>query len=452
MYPELRSPPDSNPIGDCRPRRRILYLAHRLPYPPDKGDRIRSYHFLSYLAARHEVYLAAFADDTVCPEHLAVLRTICRAVRVVPWRKSTAARRAFASLLRGEPFTVGAFASPEMHRLLEHWSSALRFDAAVAFSSAMAPYALTVPATRHVLDFCDADSEKWREWSEHCSRPLRRLWQAEARRLADDERRWARLADCTTFITPRERAVLTGLDSALCCEVVRNGVSLPPVAPPPAETCEPIVGFVGAMDYAPNVDGIRTFVREVWPLIRTRCPTAELHVIGRDPVSSIRKLHGRDGILVTGTVDDVGEHIRRLRVGIAPLRIARGIPNKALELMAHGRPLVATPAVAACLELRPARDFFMGESATEFAGAVTLLLTDDAACASLADAGRAAVARNYDWETPLRQFEAVVLATGTDDGAKLDRLSAHTRRTIETAGRFSRSATADIEHAATFRV
>lgn len=416
-------------------RQRILYLAHRLPYPPDKGDRIRSWHIVSHLARHHDIWLACFADEPPRPEQLAALERTCRAVAVVPFDARRARVRSALSLVMGQSFSRAAFADPWMDATLARWCQAEQFDAVVAFSSVMAPYALAAPAARHILDYCDCDSAKWADYSAQSCLPLRWLWQREARRLRAEEHRWAEEADATVLITERERRelqkparaprtiseILKSEDRKVRARtvVIPNGVRVPEQSGARAESLGPIVGFVGAMDYRPNAEGILWFARHVWPRIRTRIPDARLLIIGRDPNYAVRRLHATHGVIVTGTVPRVTELIQQIRVGIAPLRIARGIPNKVLELLAARRPVVATSAVAACLPRKATSAIRVVDDEEMFAHEVLALLADDFECGRAADAGRRFVLARFSWEAGLRSFEEIV--TGRCRSAEIAR-------------------------------
>jgi len=448
------NPDEFDTVACSTPQRRhILYLAHRLPYPPDKGDRIRSWHVVSHLTRRHDLSLACFADEPPRPEHVAALERTCRDVAIVPFDFHRARTRAALSLVMGRSFSRAAYADPWMRAIVARWSSTRRFDAVIALSSVMAPYALAVPAARRILDFCDCDSAKWSDYAARSAMPTRWLWRREARRLRAEERRWAESADATVLITERERQelhrparpprtiadILDAEHRKLCARtlVIPNGVRVPAYSGTPAESLGPIVGFVGAMDYRPNVDGIVWFVGQVWPQIRSARPEAQLIIIGRNPSRRVRRLDGRHGITVTGTVSNVADRLHRIRVGVAPLQIARGIPNKVLEMLAARRPVVATSAVAACLARAAASAIRICDDSAIFAHEVVSLLNDDDACRRAAEAGRQFVLARHAWEPGLRAFEALV--TGDSAGCEPARGQNTARREIhpraEIAGR-----------------
>lgn len=383
---------------------KILFLAHRLPYPPNKGDKIRSFHELEHLSRRHRVWCATFVDDPADLPHVTRLEDYCQAVAAVPLSRTRATARGFWHQLRGGTATEGFYADRRMGALLRGWARTVCFDAVVVFSSGMAPYGLECPARRRVLDFCDWDSAKWAEYARRGG--LRgRLFGVEARRLAQREVHWARRYDACTIITQQEAADRQHAALDEHPVVVRNGVGLRPLAPLPAE---PRVGFVGAMDYPPNVDAVCWFAEEIWPGVRARCPEARFQIVGRRPGRRVRRLAEHPGIEVVGEVSAVGAYLDGFAVAIAPLRIARGLQNKALEAMAAGRPLVLTPAAARGIGAEHGRQYLIAEDPVRFAAQVTALLADRRRAAALGEAARAFVADHFDWRREMAKLEALL--------------------------------------------
>ncbi|MCK6457112.1 MAG: TIGR03087 family PEP-CTERM/XrtA system glycosyltransferase [Phycisphaerae bacterium] len=399
------------PRSESPRRARILYLAHRLPYPPDKGDRIRSYQILRHLAERHDVDLVAFIEPAATPGHIETLRRLCRSVTTVPWTRFAAAARAGVGFLLGRSLTRAAYDFTAVHRAVRQFTAHRPYDAAVAFSSSMTPYALAVPARRRILDFCDADSEKWSDLASAMRGPRAWFLRCEARRLRRDEFDWSRRADLTVFVHERERRLLTAHGTPGPTTVIGNGVRVPLDPPPDASDADRVVGFLGALHYRPNADAVRWFLRCVWPIVRRRVPNATFRIIGPQPPRDLGRWDGRDGILVTGRVEDLGAALAPIRVGVAPLRISRGVPNKVLDFLAHRRPVVATPAAAGGLLAAPGRDLLVADRPTDFAARVVELLIDDVLCDAYARAGHRCVLARYSWEPLLVEFERAVLGT-----------------------------------------
>jgi sugar transferase (PEP-CTERM/EpsH1 system associated) len=388
---------------------RLLYLCHRIPFPPDKGDKIRSWHEVEYLAARHEVDVFTLLDDPRDEEHVATLARHVRrlvAVWLDPW---AARRRAARALFRGDSLTAAWFAEPRLRDELAGAAAAEDYDAAMVFSSNVAPL-LDGIALPRVVDFVDVDSAKFRDYAATADFPPREaLLRLEARRLQRLEARLAAEADATVVCAAREAEALRVFAAPRRLAVIRNGVDTEhfrPVAAgdPCATPCEMV--FTGAMDYHANVDAVRWFCDEVLPRVRRVAPGARLRIVGSNPTRAVLKLRGRPGVEVTGRVADVRPHLWSARVAVAPLRVARGIQNKVLEALACGVPVVATPAALGGLERLAGA--VPADGATEFANVVAHLLRDPPQRAALGAAGAAAVGREFGWATSLAHLEPLL--------------------------------------------
>jgi sugar transferase (PEP-CTERM/EpsH1 system associated) len=398
-------------------RKRILFLAHRVPFPPDKGDRIRTFHQLAHLSARHDVFLACFADGPADPNPAAFLRRRCMEVGVVRRRRAAGLLRAAGACLSGEPLSCAAYRDPRMTTLLEAWARSGPFDVVTAFSACMAPYALAVPARRRVLDLCDADSRKWLEYSERSLAGLASVYRLEGRRLCDFERACLHRFDATIVITDRERDSVDPRGRCATLAVVGNGVHAPEGGRPPI-VADPVISFIGEMSYPPNAMGARWLAEEVWPQVRAEVPEARLMIVGRNPPRGVRRLGRRRGVEVTGAVPEVRPYLRSSRAVAAPLAIARGLQNKVLEAMASGRPVVATSAVCRGLRVQPGVDILMADEAEAFAARLVDLCSDIDLCERIAAAAGRAVTRHYRWDEVLTEYEGVILGPGAEAEAR----------------------------------
>ncbi len=388
----------------------ILYLAHRIPYPPNKGDKLRAFRQIERLSRRHFVRCVCFIDDPVDFRHVESLKRVCGDVLAVPLNRRRATLKGLWGLARGRTITESFYAHCAMREALRRACMEIRFDVAVAFSSSMAPYALSVPAERHVLDLCDCDSEKWAAYSQYASPATRWLYALESRRLATCERQWANSFDATMVVTESEAQTLRPHIERGKLHVVGNGVDVVPLCPvaKPGVVGAPVVGFVGVMDYFPNVDAVCWFAEHCWPSIRAQVPRAELRIVGRSPVGRVRRLTRRAGITVVGEVENVAEQLREFDVSIAPLRIARGVQNKVLEAMAAAKPVVVTPQVAASFGAVDGHDCVVADAPDRVARAVTRLLLDPIERTRIGESGRRFVTANFRWEDQLQRFEQIV--------------------------------------------
>jgi sugar transferase (PEP-CTERM/EpsH1 system associated) len=402
---------------------RLLFLTHRLPFPPDKGDKIRAYHFIRCLSARHDVDVAALADDPLDldPERHLALRSVCRRLDVV-WRSKTRARTAAAllALPQGNAASLPFFHSPRLARIVQDGIAARRYDAVLAHSAPMTSY---VPATRglvRVADLCDVDSEKWRQYAGSAPPFTRWLYAREAFLLRRHESSIAREWNAVAVASSHEAAIFRNFCKDGELAVVPNGVDGERFAPSGITRDDATVLFVGVMDYRPNVDGVLWFHREVWPLVRRAVPAARFRVVGPRPVDAIRALDdqarpgARTGTRVAGYVDDLQRELGTATLAVAPLHIARGVQNKVLEALAAGLPVVSTTAAWEGIAAQAGRDLLVADAAQPFADAIVRLLRSPVLCDTLGRAGRSAVLANHAWGAHAATLEALLAGEKAD--------------------------------------
>ncbi len=392
----------------------ILFLVHRLPYPPDKGDRIRTYHILKYLSERARVHLACLADEPVDNAAVAILRRFAAQVRVARIDGLGRWPRALGSLLTGGSISEGAFASPEFRAILRQLTQATPFRACLASASSLVPY-LQMPELRDVpaiVDLIDVDSQKWLDYAAGSTIPRRWLYRLEASRLRRVEQHLASWARGVVVTTPVEAAIYDRLTASGAARVVANGVDLDYFRPEPGET-ELSCVFVGALDYRPNVEGVCWFCREVWPTLRARRPDVRLLLVGRRPAPAVQRLSEQPGVEVVGQVPDVRPYLRRAAVAVVPLQIARGVQNKVLEALAMAKAVVASPQCVAGLQTQRDVHLKIADSAADWTDIIVDLLTDKNERDQLGAAGRRYVEQYHRWETCLTPLgDLLVEATG----------------------------------------
>lgn len=356
---------------------RVLVLTHRLPYAPDRGDRVRAYHVLQMLRTKADVELVSFVHDAEEASHLAEVQAFvphATALTIPEFRKYA---RAVQALANARPLTHALLDAPGMHATLRHICATRRPDVVLAYCSGMARFALEPPLNRvpFVLDFVDVDSQKWRDLAKTATVPLSWLYRREAATLEEFEARAATAAQAALVVNSREADVARELAPKANVVVMPNGVDADRLAPagPPVNNAR--VVFCGVMSYAPNDEGMRWFVRESWPQLKTARPDATLAIVGSDPTPALKALCARDSsIVVTGRVTDVRPWLWESAVAIAPLHVARGIQNKVLEAIGAGLPAVITEAVAKGLPGAVARATSVANSPSSFAKRVSDLL------------------------------------------------------------------------------
>jgi len=398
----------------------LLYLVHRLPYPPDKGDKVRSFHLLQHLLARHRVFLGTFVDDPQDEVHIETLRGMCVGLHVARLNPKRAKVASLLGLLRGEALTLQYYRNAGLQAWVNETIASQAIDSALVFSSSMAQYVQRAqvkqasqagsPAAPPLLvDFVDVDSAKWAEYAGHHRWPMSWLYGREGRRLLACEREVATAAQRSFFATEKEAEIFRQLapESAARVEAMNNGVDAHFFSPAadrssPFDAGELPLVFTGAMDYWPNVDAVTWFSQNVLPRLRATRPRLRFHIVGRAPTPAVRALASvGNGVVVTGTVPDVRPYLQHAAVVVAPLRLARGIQNKILEAMAMGRPVVAASACVDALTAQPGREILEATEADDYLRCIEGLLAAPDRAAAIGMAGRHCVLARYTWAAHL---------------------------------------------------
>lgn len=388
---------------------RVLFLTHRLPYAPNRGDRLRAFHIIAALRQFAEIDLVSFVHDDEEEGHASDLVSDAVAVWPVRVHRSRNLMLLPQALATGRPLTHVLLHSHALRPTLDRVMASHVPDVILAYCSGMARFALDPPLNRIplVLDMVDVDSEKWAALARVSSLPKQQIYRREARCLALFEERACRASAATLVVNARERADLSRRSPDARIEVVENGVDLQMLmaAARPAESS--IVVFCGVMDYQPNVDGVLWFVRDVWPRVRGARPDATLLIVGAKPASSIRRLASQaGGIEVTGSVPDVRPYLRRAAVSVAPLWTGRGVQNKVLEAVACGLPCVITSVVRDGLPAAVLPACVTADLPSSFASAVADLL-------GLGAAARRSITETIDlapltWPRRLEQLRPIL--------------------------------------------
>ncbi len=389
----------------------ILYLVHRLPYPPNKGDKVRSYNLLKHLARQHRVYLGTFIDDPDDEPHIATVRALCADVHVARLDPRFARILSLSSLLASEALTLGYYRSSALRSWVNETCQRRHIDTAVIFSSAMAQYLEEQPRIPTIIDFVDVDSAKWTEYAPRHRWPLSWLYRREGILLLDYERRMAARASRSFFATDKEVALF--IQKAPECRVrvqtMSNGVdadyfSADDTRSSPFRSDELPVVFTGAMDYLPNVDAATWFASEVLPGLLQRWPAARFYIVGRSPAAEVLAL-ASDRIVVTGTVDDVRPYLQHAATVVAPLRIARGIQNKILEAMAMSRQVIASTDCAAAVDAVVGQELLTAASPEEYVAAISQVLEAPETGTALGGAARQRVVERYTLEAHMEAID-----------------------------------------------
>jgi polysaccharide biosynthesis protein PslH len=384
----------------------LLFLSHRIPFPPEKGDKIRSFHLLKHLAAHYRVFLGTFVDDPADWRHVDALKALCAEVRALPLRPPAQRLRSLIGFATGEALTLPYYRQGALQQWVDEIIGREGIRRCFVFSSAMAQYVIRHTNLKRVLDLVDVDSEKWRQYASERRWPMSWVYRREADRLLDFEAAAALACDASLLVTDAEKALFAGRapQAAARTYVVANGVDSDYFAPSadfkrPFAHDEAAIVFTGAMDYWPNADAACWFESAVLPAVVREHPRARLYVVGMNPLPAVEALARNPAVAVTGRVPDIRPYLQHASVVVAPLRIARGVQNKVLEAMAMERSVVTTAACANALSAARGRELLVANDAAEFAAQVNRALSGEQP--DLGKAARARVRTDYDWRRNL---------------------------------------------------
>ena len=382
---------------------KLLYLVHRIPYPPNKGDKIRSFHFLQALAAEYRIFLGTFIDDPDDKQHIDALKPFCADTCCIDLNPKFGKIKSLTGLLSGEALSLPYYLNRELQEWVDKTTNEEGIERVMIFSSPMAQYVEKYTNLHWVADFVDVDSDKWQQYALSKRWPASWIYRREAEKLLAYEQHIAARADATIFVSEQEADLFKTLapESAAKISFVNNGVdtdrfdpNLSCEKPFPAE--QQTIVFTGAMDYWANVDAVTWFAEQVFPAIKSRLPDVRFYIVGSKPAKEVLQLAEKEAaISVTGRVDDVRPYVAHADVVVAPLRIARGIQNKVLEAMAMAKPIVATSAAMEGIPGGADLQVAIADAPEDFASQVLRFLEQPVESANV---NRHYVESDFSWE------------------------------------------------------
>jgi len=428
----------------------LLFLSHRIPYPPDKGEKIRAWHMFLHLAQRFRMHLGCFVDDPDDAARVGELRPLCADLACIPINRRMQRLKALVRARPGQPLTLGYFHDARLQRWVDATLARHAIQHIFVYSSAMAHYvmrnampseALVEPPVGgsigksgatpvRVLDMVDVDSAKWTAYATTAGWPARAVFAREGRTLLALERRAAHAFTRSIFVSEAEWRHFVALapEAMATTGWVDNGVDLAHFSPAlafadpfPATTPRgvPWLVFTGRMDYRPNIDAVTWFASAVMPGLRTRVPDARFAIVGASPAEAVSRLAELPGVIVTGRVPDTRPWLAHASIVVAPLRIGRGTQNKVLEGMAMARPVIATPEAFEGVQAMPERDILLASGAEQTIERIIEVLSGRHP--ELGAAGRRAVERRHDWAVTLTKLDDLF-----PEDPVLNRLAANT--------------------------
>ena len=391
----------------------LLFLAHRIPYPPNKGDKIRSYHFLKGLTEKYNIHLAAFIDDPEDWAYVDKVKALTADSLFVNINPSLAKIKSLSGLISKKALTLPYYQSSQMQAWVDKTILEKKIEKTFIFSSAMAQYVQNYHELEIIIDFVDVDSDKWLQYSKKTKWPMNWIYKREAKRLLEFDAKVARLAKMSIFVSQQESLLFKRLVDAKQNRIsyVNNGVDIDYFTvneqnenPYPGKNN--IIVFTGAMDYWANADAVTWFVNEVFPMIRQQCTDAQFYIVGSKPTKEVVNLGKKESVFVTGRVDDIRPYLSYSNVVVAPLLIARGIQNKVLEAMAMGKRIVATPQAIEGINI--SNQAVSVEANGEAFSMQVLSYLNACKISNFANENRHFVEKNFSWDASLKRLTQMI--------------------------------------------
>jgi sugar transferase (PEP-CTERM/EpsH1 system associated) len=382
---------------------KILFLSQRVPYPPNRGDKITTWRLVERMKRKHDVRVIAFAHDEGDETAARELEAKGIPTRTFPYRDRWKKLASVPLLATQTPLTLGVYGSKALQAEVDRAIGAC--DMAYAYSSSMGAFLEKHDGKPRVMHFGELDSDKWRQYGERARFPMSWVYQRERRTLLAFERRIAGSFSENVLCTPLEQQIFSQQIPGAHSIVLRNGVDLEQFKPATSPPEPGHIVFTGVMNYYPNADGCIWFAREILPLVQKEFPGARFTIVGAHPAPDVQRLSEIAGVTVTGFVNDTRDWLGRAAISVAPLRIARGIQNKVLEAMAMGLPVVGTTCATQGVEGVNERDFLVRDDVEGLSRAVCALLGEPARARELGARARRFVEDRYDWEVVFRPLD-----------------------------------------------
>jgi len=403
-------------------RETILFLCHRIPYPPNKGDKIRAYHLLQFLRQHYDVVLGCFIDQPEDRQHVSHLQGEVAELFAIPIRPWRSRLKMVGGLLKNRPLSLAFYDYPEMHAWVRRSVEHHKIKRMLVYSSQMGQFgehpSVQMQMLRKAIDFVDVDSDKWLQYSHSHRGPMRWLYSREHRTLARYEQKLAEQFDHSVFVSPCEAKLFAAKVPSSRHKVIgiENGVDfsyfdpalLDDLTNPYLDLSGPVLVFTGAMDYWANVNAMIWFCQEVWPELLLIRPDLRLYIVGANPSDKVKQLGKLAGVEVTGRVDDIRPYIGCADVVVAPMRIARGIQNKVLEAMAMARPVVASAMAWEGLDIPLQQRPYLAEQVSQWVEMIDTLLKDDTQADHIGWHNRRAVVERYSWQGCLGRWVEIL--------------------------------------------
>lgn len=387
---------------------KIVVLLSRIPYPLEKGDKLRAWHQIKELSQHHDIYLACLNDSKIHPEAEKKLKEICKEVLFFSLNKIGIGLRLFQGLFTNTPFQVHYFHSGKIHRKIQKYIQEIQPDHIYAQLIRVSEYVKNIHHIPKTLDYMDALSKGMDRRISKSSGLLKIFLKKESKRLLEYENLIFDYFENKTIISEQDRNLIYHPDQKKI-QIISNGVDTEYFAPQPSEKKYDLL-FNGNMSYPPNIDCVHFIAEKVLPLVQKKYPDIRFLISGANPVNSVQQLAHKN-ILVSGWMDDIRQAYSSSRIFLAPMQIGTGLQNKLLEAMAMEMPCLTTDLANNALGAEPGKHILIANTPEEMAEEIDRLLTLDSYREKIAANGRQFVTENYNWKSATALLEKLMLAT-----------------------------------------
>jgi sugar transferase (PEP-CTERM/EpsH1 system associated) len=389
---------------------KILFISHRIPYPPNKGDKLRAFNIIKHLAQKHEISLACMVESREELKYVADLKPYCKQIYgeyISPFKcRLNYVRYLFSNY----PLTMAHFYSVRFKQHIARLIAQNKYDLLYIYSAAMSQYVLDIDRIPKLLDLVDADCQKWLSYAEYAHFPMSSVYRLEGERTRGYERAVCPKFSACTLVSTVEKQILEQFMPGGNLHVVPNGINQEPYLPylKRKEPATPNLLFVGGMFYFAYIDGIMHFYEHAFGHIKKAFPEVKFYIVGADPAPKVLKLNQDPNVCVTGYVEEVLPYLEQAMVYVVPLRMAPGIQNKILEAMAMNIPVVSSTAAVAGIDAKCGRDLLVADEPKAFAQAVIRLLNNPQLRQELAQNARRLITEKYDWQKNLKKLDQIL--------------------------------------------
>ena len=398
---------------------KICVVSQRVPFPPNKGEKLRTYHQILHLVeSGHQVEVLTLVEDDN-DERDAQLLASQLDINVSTYRLPNKVKRYLWAVLKNQPLSVGNFFSTKLQKIIDSKLNQGR-DVLMFSASSLSYYIFNSPSYETsscylLMDFMDVDSDKWAQYAATSRFPMNWVYSRESEGIRELEAKTNKLFSACFLIAEEEVALFKrNVDASKPVKVLGNGLDFKAFYPSkkvPAFSGEiqtPNFLFTGVMDYKPNIDAVLWFVNECWPTVRSKYSTAVFTIAGMNPVEEIKAFNGKEGIEVTGFVDDILPYFHRANVFVAPFRLARGVQNKVLQAAACALPIVTTSMGAEGISFASNDNMWIEDNAEAFANACISIMENDDASKEKALRAFDAIREQYSWKQQLAPLDKVL--------------------------------------------